>query len=87
MDFSISFGGGGYAALDSLSGSSKCAKSWKKLKAEDLGISTSKISRPTRVVLNSLRKGGIFTLKLSIMYLVCICVYSWNAVTLTNNAV
>ncbi|KZV38782.1 Polynucleotide adenylyltransferase family protein [Dorcoceras hygrometricum] len=34
------------------------AKQWKKLKSKDLGISTSKISRPTRVVLNGLKRKG-----------------------------
>lgn len=35
------------------------APEWKKLKSEELGISTSKISRPTRMVLNGLRKRGV----------------------------
>lgn len=34
------------------------APEWKKWSSKDLGISTSKISRPTRVVLNGLRKKG-----------------------------
>ncbi|XP_073140687.1 uncharacterized protein [Henckelia pumila] len=34
------------------------AKQWKKLKSKDLGISTSKISRPTRIVLNGLKRKG-----------------------------
>ncbi|KAK6148015.1 hypothetical protein DH2020_018927 [Rehmannia glutinosa] len=34
------------------------ALEWKKIKSKDLGISTSKISRPTRVVLNGLRRRG-----------------------------
>lgn len=37
---------------------SKGDVTWKKLNAEDLGITTSKISKPTRVVLNALRKKG-----------------------------
>ncbi|KAH6820728.1 tRNA nucleotidyltransferase/polyA polymerase family protein [Perilla frutescens var. hirtella] len=47
-------------SFDSLGGRNACPKAldWKKLKSEDLGISTSKISRPTRVVLNGLRKRG-----------------------------
>ncbi|KAG8379491.1 hypothetical protein BUALT_Bualt07G0094000 [Buddleja alternifolia] len=34
------------------------APEWKKLKSKDLGISTSKISRSTRVVLNGLKRKG-----------------------------
>lgn len=48
-----------HAAFDNSSGGNACRKDWKKLKSEDLGISTSKISRPTRVVLNGLKKRGI----------------------------
>ncbi|XP_042017188.1 poly(A) polymerase I-like isoform X1 [Salvia splendens] len=46
------------AAFDNLSGGNGRRQDWKKLKSEDLGVSTSKISRPTRVVLNGLRKRG-----------------------------
>ncbi|XP_042017191.1 poly(A) polymerase I-like isoform X4 [Salvia splendens] len=45
-------------AFDNLSGGNGRRQDWKKLKSEDLGVSTSKISRPTRVVLNGLRKRG-----------------------------
>ncbi|XP_057804889.1 uncharacterized protein LOC131020210 [Salvia miltiorrhiza] len=45
-------------SFDNLSGRDACRKDWKKLKSEDLGIRTSKISRPTRVVLNGLKKRG-----------------------------
>ena len=31
---------------------------WKKLSSEELGISTSMISKPTRVVLKELKKNG-----------------------------
>ncbi|XP_051148011.1 uncharacterized protein LOC127263101 [Andrographis paniculata] len=34
------------------------APQWKKLKSEELGICTKKISRPTRVVLNGLKSSG-----------------------------
>ncbi|KAL3631739.1 hypothetical protein CASFOL_024723 [Castilleja foliolosa] len=34
------------------------APEWKKIKSKDLGISTSKISRPTKAVLNGLRRRG-----------------------------
>ncbi|KAL8488090.1 hypothetical protein ACS0TY_024393 [Phlomoides rotata] len=46
--------------IDSARGGGALGKApeWKKLKSKDLGISTSKISRPTRVVLNGLRKRG-----------------------------
>ncbi|KAL0355026.1 UNVERIFIED_CONTAM: Poly(A) polymerase I [Sesamum radiatum] len=57
----------GYAAaieafdvVDSVSGADVYgrAQEWKKLNSKDLGISTSKISRPTRVVLNCLKRRG-----------------------------
>ncbi|KAL6503046.1 hypothetical protein OROHE_023948 [Orobanche hederae] len=46
--------------VDSVSSGYVCGKApdWKKIKSKDLGISTSKISRPARVVLNSLRRRG-----------------------------
>ncbi|KAL8042684.1 hypothetical protein ABFX02_09G069300 [Erythranthe guttata] len=50
-----------HKVFDSVSGGSDAngeALEWKKLKSKDLGISTSKISRPTRIVLNGLRKRG-----------------------------
>ncbi|GFP98576.1 poly(A) polymerase i [Phtheirospermum japonicum] len=34
------------------------AQEWKKIKSKDLGISSLKISRPTKVVLNGLRRRG-----------------------------
>lgn len=35
------------------------APKWKKLSSEELGISTSMIAKPTRVVLNGLKKKGM----------------------------
>lgn len=32
---------------------------WKRLSSKDLGISTSMIAKPTRIVLNNLKKKGI----------------------------
>ncbi|GMH01111.1 hypothetical protein Nepgr_002950 [Nepenthes gracilis] len=40
------------------SGDQKKVPEWKKLNSKELGISTSMIARPTRVVLNGLRKKG-----------------------------
>ena len=33
---------------------------WKKLNAKDLGVSTSMIDKPTRKVLNGLKKKGVY---------------------------
>lgn len=41
-----------------IGGDRKVAK-WKKLSSEDLGITTSMISNPTRMVLNGLKKRGV----------------------------
>lgn len=55
-----------YVAVDSASGGGATGKApqWKKLKAGDLGISTSKISRPARVVLNGLKRRGLLMIQL-----------------------
>jgi len=36
------------------------APEWKKLNSKDLGITTSMISKPTRIVLNGLKSKGWF---------------------------
>lgn len=35
-----------------------CRPEWKKLNSKELGISTSMIAKPTKIVLNGLRKKG-----------------------------
>ncbi|KAK4395545.1 Poly(A) polymerase I [Sesamum angolense] len=50
----------GAEMVDSVSGADVYGRApeWKKLNSKDLGISTSKISSPTRVVLNCLKRRG-----------------------------
>lgn len=47
---------------ESIGGNGCKASEWKKLKSKDLGISNSRIPRPTRNVLNILKKQGKYTL-------------------------
>lgn len=91
----------GWFMLGEVHVSDQKAPEWKKWSSKDLGISTSKISRPTRVVLNGLRKKGMYWFITALAFLwtivvadtgfhassICRWIYLFHRFTQTNQQV